>query len=79
MLLDTSCMLHSVAGRWAACAHRFGEVVMEVDINDEVVRSALPLIIKANILHTQCPIFRGAEGAPNIVFANIHCSHCLLS
>ena len=54
MLLNINGMLDALADRWAARAHRFGEVVMEVDINDEVVLSALPLIIKANILHMQC-------------------------
>ena len=54
MLLNINGMLDALADRWAARAYRFGEVVMEVDINDEVVLSALPLIIKANILHMQC-------------------------
>ena len=31
---------------------------MKVDINDEVVLSALSFIVKANILHMQCPSFR---------------------
>lgn len=50
-------MLHPVAGRRAAHTHRFGEVVVKVDIDDEVVLSALSLVVKAHILHMQWPIF----------------------
>ena len=44
VLLDAS--LQAVCER----PHCFGEVVVEVDINDLVVLSDLPLIVKANIL-----------------------------
>ena len=54
MLLYMNCMLSAVADKWVETGtHRFGEMVMEVDINDKVVLSALSLIIEANILHMQ--------------------------